>query len=221
MPSLTHQSLKVLLQHRNRVPDSAASIDAQINADYVERHAVLVMDMSGFSRLTLKHGIMHFLAMIQRLEAIAIPIVATYQGQVFKQEADNVFALFPAVNQAVDASVRILEALAIANQTTPPDQSLYVSMGIGYGDLICIECGDRICDVYGHEMNLASKLGEDLGEPGEIWLTATAYEQIGSSSSYFCEACNLSVSKVEMVAHKIVHSTDNPAPSNDFSVSGS
>lgn len=204
MSSLTHQNLKALLNERNTVPGSAATIDAQINADFVERHAILVVDMSGFSRLTLKHGIIHFLAMIQRLEAIATPIILSQAGQVFKQEADNVFALFPSVPQAVEAAVKLLDALAIANQTVQPDQSLHASMGIGYGDLICIKHGDRICDVYGNEMNLASKLGEDLAEPGEIWLTATAYKQLSPDHAYRYESCTLSVSKVEMVAHKIL-----------------
>ena len=158
MPSLTHQSLKALLHQRNTAPESAAMIDARIHAEYGERHAILVIDMSGFSRLTVKHGIIHFLAMIQRLEAIATPLIAKHHGQVLKQEADNVFALFPSVAQAVDVSVQLLETLAIANQTTPSDQSLYASMGIGYGDLICIHHGPQICDVYGSEMNLASKL---------------------------------------------------------------
>ena len=209
MPSLTHQSLKALLHERNTVPESAATIDARIQADYVERHAILVVDMSGFSRLTVKHGIIHFLAMIQRLEAIATPIVTEHSGQVFKQEADNVFALFSSVDQAVGASVQLLEALAIANQSTPADQSLYASMGIGYGDLICIKHDSRICDVYGNEMNLASKLGEDLGEPGEIWLTTAAHEQ-SKQSAYHCTANQLSVSNLELLAYKVVHSSIHP-----------
>ena len=209
MASLTHQRLKTLLHQRNTNPDSAATIDAEIHANYVERYAVLILDMSGFSRLTMKHGIIHFLAMVQRLEDIITPIVANHQGRVFKQEADNVFALFSSVEQAMDASVQLLDTLAIANQTTHPDQSLHASLGIGYGDLICITHEDQICDVYGHEMNLASKLGEDVGEPGEIWLTTAAYKQSNSHHNSQYEECNLSVSKVDMLAYKLVHSTDN------------
>lgn len=204
MSRLTHQSLKALLHKRNMAPDTAAAIDAQINADYMERHAILVVDMSGFSRLTLKHGIIHFLAMIQRLEAIATPIVTAHQGTIFKQEADNIFALFPSVDQAVDTSVKLLKALAIANQPVEPDHKLHASMGIGYGDLICIKHEGQICDVYGSAMNLASKLGEDLGNPGEIWLTTNAHDQI-QSTAYTYTRHTMSVSKVEMLAYQVLH----------------
>lgn len=202
MPTLTHQNLKALLHQRNTQPDTAANIDAQIQTDYVERHAVLVVDMCGFSRLTLKHGIIHFLAMIQQLEAIATPLVTDRQGVVFKQEADNVFAVFPSVDAAVNTSVELLKALAIANQTAGSDHALYASMGIGYGDLICIKHDDRICDVYGNEMNLASKLGEDLAEPGEIWLTPMAHQTI-QTSTYTYAAHTLSVSKIDLTAYKL------------------
>jgi len=39
----------------------------------------------------------------------------------------------------------------------------HVSIGIGYGELIMISRDNHYSDVYGEQMNLASKLGEDLG----------------------------------------------------------
>ncbi|NET50619.1 MAG: hypothetical protein F6K09_18390 [Merismopedia sp. SIO2A8] len=90
---LTHHALAQLLQHRNACPSESHAIDAQIQA-MMKRYAVMNLDMSGFSRLTIQHGITHFLAMIQRLVGIVVPIVNGQQGSVFKQEADNVFGVF-------------------------------------------------------------------------------------------------------------------------------
>src|SRR2546423_14806135 len=62
------------------------------------------MDMSGFSRQTLRHGIIHFLAQIHRMHSIATPVVESHGGEVIKYEADNIFAVFPEVEQAGEAA---------------------------------------------------------------------------------------------------------------------
>ena len=54
------------------------------------------------------------------------------------------------------------------------EAAIHISVGIGYGEVLKI--GDR--DIFGHEMNLASKLGEDLAADDEILLTAAAYETL-------------------------------------------
>ena len=43
------------------------------------------------------------------------------------------------------------------------------SYGIGYGDML-----DLDDDMFGLEVNLASKIGEDLARPGEALLTPSA-----------------------------------------------
>src|SRR5207253_11280484 len=101
----TKAELSKLLQERNEYPDRASTINAEIWETFGETHAVMVMDMSGFSRMTIKHGIIHFLAMIHRMNQIATPTVEEHDGAVIKFEADNVFAIFPNVELAVDACI--------------------------------------------------------------------------------------------------------------------
>ena len=67
----TREELNKLLQERNEYPERAAEVDAKIEEQFCETHAVMVMDMSGFSRLTIKYGIIHFLAMIHRMKSSA------------------------------------------------------------------------------------------------------------------------------------------------------
>ena len=47
--------------------------------------------------------------MIHRMHAIVKPIIAEYGGTVVKEEADNVFAVFPAVKSAVEAAIDSLK----------------------------------------------------------------------------------------------------------------
>ena len=98
------RELARLLGMRNEHPERLHDIDRQIHEEFAETHAVLVLDMCGFSRLTARYGIIHFLSMIHRLHGIVLPIVRANGGTVVKTEADNVFAVFPDVPPAVGGS---------------------------------------------------------------------------------------------------------------------
>jgi adenylate cyclase len=163
-----------LLDARNEHPESLADIDSEIWRRFGHTRAVLVLDMCGFSRLTMRYGITHFLAMIRRLVTIVRPVIAAGDGQIVKTEADNVFATFDDVPQALGAARAILRNLDAANTFLPEDWDLHAGIGIGYGPLLLI--GDH--DLFGSEMNIASKLGEDLAGRGEILLSASAREQL-------------------------------------------
>lgn len=194
----TRTELNRLLEARSNNPHQVAAIDAQIWQTFAETCAILVLDMSGFSRLTARHGIIHFLGMLQRLVAIATPIVTRWQGRVVKQEADNLFVIFPGVDAAVDAAIAILEALAEANTTLPDAEDMTASIGIGYGEVLVIEG----TDLYGHEMNLASKLGEDLARSNEILMTEHAYQQLRLRERSL-ERIELTISGLEITAYRV------------------
>lgn len=157
------QVLENLLHQRRQCPDRVEAIDAQIRARFGVTRAVVVLDMAGFSRLTETTGIIATLAEIQRMQEVVVPTLEANGGQMLKLEADNAYALFPTPDLALWATHQLLQRLNQVN--------LQASIGIGYGELLLV--GDR--EVYGAEMNLASKLGEDLAGPDEILITAAAH----------------------------------------------
>ena len=61
-------------------------------------------DMSGFTRITKKFGILHFLAMILKMRSIVRPIIASCGGKFLHYDGDNVIAVFP--NPQVNKNVR-------------------------------------------------------------------------------------------------------------------
>jgi adenylate cyclase len=166
--------LERLLDERNEHPERLGEIDRRIRAAFEERHAVFVLDMCGFSRLTVRHGIVHFLAMIRRLHGTVAPLIRAAGGRIVKTEADNVFAVFRDVPDAVAAARAIAVALARANAVLPADWDLHVGIGIGHGDVLMIGADD----LYGSELNLASKLGEDVAGAGEVLLTEAAAKRL-------------------------------------------
>jgi class 3 adenylate cyclase len=191
------EELYRLLQERNEHPERIAEIDQKIRDTFAEKHAIMVLDMSGFSRLTIRYGIIHFLAMIHRMNAIVTPAVEEHGGRVVKLDADDVFAVFPEVGKALDASVDILKRLEAVNTGLPDELDLYASMGIGYGELLNL--GD---DMFGEQMNLASKLGEDLAHRSEILLTEAARQQIEGDAREF-EQIEMSISGLHLTVYKI------------------
>jgi adenylate cyclase len=193
-----------LLQERNERPERSAEIDRQIHERFARTSAVMVLDMSGFSRLTIQHGIVHFLAMIHRMSSIAVPVIEEYKGSLIKLEADNIFAVFPDVDVTVEACIDMMKRLAAANMMLPEEMDLYAKFGIGYGEILIVEGADINVegrDMFGTEVNLASKLGEDLAERGEILLTEAAHARLAKGRE--TERVVMSISGLELVVHKI------------------
>src|SRR5256886_5385868 len=61
----------------------------------------------------------------------------------------------------------------------PDEFDMHGEFGIGYGEILVIENED----IFGSEVNLASKLGEDLAQRGEILLTDRKSTRLNSSHS--------------------------------------
>ena len=171
----SQRTLQRLLDRRNEHPEELARIDAQIRDQFAATRAIFVLDMCGFSRLTMKHGIIHYLALIRRMQRVVLPCLEAAGGSLLKTEADNVFGIFDDVPSALRAAQAIVAELALQNRGLPEDWDVHVGIGIGYGPLLMV--GEH--DAFGHEMNLASKLGEDLAEAGDIFLTEAAYQRAG------------------------------------------
>lgn len=194
----TRAALAELLQERNEYPERSTEIDARIKEIFGETHAIMVMDMSGFSRLTIAHGIIHFLAMIHRMQQIVLPAVKEQGGELIKWEADNAFAIFAEVERAIAAAIDIVRRFSAANTMLPEEMDLYARFGIGYGEALIIERED----LYGSEVNLASKLGEDIARRNEIMLTESAYSRVDADAGNYTEV-KMSISGLELIVHKV------------------
>ena len=92
MPS--REELQALLKDYNEHPDRRDAVLAEIDERFRRRVAVLVLDTCGFSRTVRGHGIVHFLALLERMERLIRPCVDAARGRILRREADNLFAVF-------------------------------------------------------------------------------------------------------------------------------
>ena len=167
-------ALDALLDEILDHPERRGELEERIEDAFVQERAVMVLDMSGFSRTTQALGIVSFLLVIRRFRQLAVPLVSRRGGWVVMTEADNLFCLFESVDQAVAAGHEIVQGLEAANIALAKGEELYVSIGIGWGPVLVI--GEH--GVMGSEVNLASKLGEDIAGYGEILVTEAARAQL-------------------------------------------
>jgi len=78
-----------------------AELEGEIWATYGRTVAVLVLDSAGFSRVSESHGIVHYLSRLVAMRNIVLPIFEQHRHCHMKFEADNAFAAFDTVDDAL------------------------------------------------------------------------------------------------------------------------
>jgi adenylate cyclase len=185
--------LAELLSELLHNPEEWEQTVERIEKTFTQTKAIMVLDMSGFSRTTLQRGITAFLLMIHQMQLLSVPSIEDNGGKLIKAEADDLFCIFDSVSDALAAGREITVRLETANLILPKDRKLYASIGIGYGTVLNI--GNN--DLWGNEMNLASKLGEDIAELGDILLSDAAKSALGDSVHRF-EEHTLNISGLDL-----------------------
>lgn len=199
-PSLSEKFQEnLLLYSQTESTEERHQIEETLWDDYGAEYAVFVLDMSGFSLLTRKYGIVHYLSMVRRMQLTTEPIVKSYGGFMIKYEADNCFAVFPEPLSAVNAAIAMQHAFGAANLLTSDDLDIHISCGIDFGKILII--GHEDC--FGDPVNRASKIGEDLAAAGEILITKEALEMIPAEAGIKTHEMSVSISGITIPAYMI------------------
>lgn len=198
--AMSQKFQELLLQFsQSEVIEERKTIERSLWNDYGAEYAVFVLDMSGFSMLTRKYGIVHYLAMVRRMQLTTEPIVKSHGGFMIKYEADNCFAMFPEPLAAVKAAIEMQNAFAASNVLTPEDQDIHISCGIDFGKMLII--GREDC--FGDPVNRASKIGEDVAAAGEILVTKEAVDMIPAEAGIKAREISVSISGISIPAFMI------------------
>jgi adenylate cyclase len=159
-----------LIEERCQPGTDVEQLDRRIWELFGEDWAVMFTDLAGFSRRVSEFGIIHFLQVIHEQRKLLFPVVEHHDGLLIKEEADSLLIIFRKMGSAVDCALAMQRACAQLNQRRTPAEQILLCIGLGCGRILRI--GDR--DVWGREVNSASRLGEDIARSGEILLTAAA-----------------------------------------------
>jgi class 3 adenylate cyclase len=176
-------------------------LEDEIWRAYGTENTVFVLDMFGFSLLTRKYGIVHYLSMIRRMQLTVEPIIAGYGGTIIKFEADNCFAVLPDPLSAVRAATTIQHALAASNLLTSDELDVHVSIGIDYGRILVVNKED----MFGDAVNRACKMGEDVGLAGEVLITKEAMEMIPTEADIEGKPVEINIGGLSIPAFTILY----------------
>jgi len=171
----SEERLWALVEARTRPGADTASIDQRIWDLFGEDWAIMFTDLSGFSRQVAAFGIIHFLQIILEKKRLLLPIIADHDGILIKVEADSFLIIFKRSRAALECAIAMQHACQRLNRRRKPEEQVLLCVGIGHGRILRI--GD--IDVYGQEVNAASKLGEDTAKSDEILVTEAARAAAG------------------------------------------
>lgn len=178
--SASEDRLERLIEDRLKPGADKEKIDKRLWDLFGETWAVMFTDLSGFSRNVAKFGIIHFLQTIYESERLLIPIIEDYDGVLLKAEGDSLLVIFRNVTKALQGAVAMQRTLLAYNKDKNDEEKVLLCVGVGYGKVLRI--GD--IDVFGHEVNSASKLGEDTAEAYEILVTPALKEAATEQSEF-------------------------------------
>jgi len=155
---------------------SAASGDTSAVDELMKLKTDCVMlqsDMSGFTRLTKKYGIMHFLELVIHCRKIFKTHLPKHNGSVVKYDGDNVIAKFATSKEAVQGVRDIHADVEAFNEGKEKDYQIRIKLGMSSGAMLII--GN---DISGEAWEDCCLLGEDTAEVGEVLVTKSVREEL-------------------------------------------
>jgi class 3 adenylate cyclase len=173
--SASEDRLEKLVQERLQPGADKVAIDARIWDLFGEEWAIMFTDLSGFSRQVAKFGIIHFLQTIYESQRLLIPVIEDFDGILLKVEGDSYLVIFRNAQKAINAAINMQRVLKKYNADHSEEENVLLCVGIGFGKVLRI--GDE--DVFGKEVNSASKLGEDTAKAWEIIVTGAVKNVVG------------------------------------------
>ncbi len=172
--STPQKRLESLMAARLEAGTNTKLIDKRIWDSFGEKWCVMFTDLCGFSRGTEKFGIIHFMQIIFESERLILPIIEEFDGFLIKSEGDSLLVIFKRPEKAIQCCKKIHQALHEYNETKNEEEQILFCVGLGFGDILNI----GYADVFGAEVNAASKLGEDTAKAWEILVTENVKNEV-------------------------------------------
>src|SRR6185295_171896 len=134
--------------------------------------AILAADVAGYSRL-MADDEAATLRSLNEARDIFRKRVEAHGGKLIDTAGDSILAEFPSAVEAVDCANEIQHELAKRNSQLAQHRRMQFRIGINLGDVIEQQDGT----IYGDGVNVSARL-QALAEPGETWISGTAFDQV-------------------------------------------
>ena len=145
----------------------------------VERRlaAVVAADVAGYSRLMGLDEVGTLEALKSHRRDVVDPAITAHNGRIVKTTGDGILIEFASAVDAVAFAMAVQEQMVERNGASS-GPNITFRIGINVGDIIID--GD---DIFGDGVNVAARV-ENECEPGGVYLSANAFEQVRSKTSF-------------------------------------
>ena len=128
---------------------------------------MLQSDLSGFTRLTKKYGILHFMTLIMNCRKIFEDQLRASDGELLKYDGDNIICRFPSSKVAIRCVLEVYRDIAEYNKDKEVDFQIRCKIGMAKGKVLVSSHGD----IMGDGWEDCCTLSEEMAKIGEILIT--------------------------------------------------
>jgi adenylate cyclase len=141
--------------------------------------AILAADVVGYSRLMGVDDVATLQALKAHRREVVDPAIAAHNGRIVKTTGDGMLVEFGSAVDAVNCAIAVQNSMADRNATEINRRPRIVfRIGINVGDIIIDND-----DIFGDGVNVAARVEAEC-EPGGVYLSANAFEQIRSKTAF-------------------------------------
>ena len=141
--------------------------------------AILAADVVGYSRLMGADEVGTLQALKAHRREVVDPAITTHNGRIVKTTGDGMLVEFASAVDAVNCAMAVQKSMADRNATNANGSPRIVfRIGINVGDIIIEDD-----DIFGDGVNVAARMEAEC-EPGGVYLSANAFEQIRSKTPF-------------------------------------
>jgi class 3 adenylate cyclase len=141
-----------------------------LHEKYVQEKVVVLAERERDDSSVPAIWLLNDLALSALMEQRTINLLQQYQGQEIKNVGNLAIYAFTDHLQAVDFSLELRRILE--------DDGVSVKLGIDFGAVIVFKLPRGTRDIVGIPVNIASKIAQDRGEFGKIYLTENIYQHL-------------------------------------------
>jgi class 3 adenylate cyclase len=160
--NITTRSSQIVKEPCEKHPESCETLGAEW-----KELIMLQSDLSGFTRLTKKYGILHFMTLIMNCRKIFEHQLNACDGEVLKYDGDNIICRFPCSKVAISCVLEIYRDIEEYNKDKEEDFQIRCKIGMAKGIVLVSSQGD----IMGDGWEDCCTLSEEMAKVGEILIT--------------------------------------------------
>jgi adenylate cyclase len=142
------------------------------------RHsAVVSADLAGFVRLMEQDELGTLRRLLALQHGLLMPVASRCRGRLVTASGDGFLLEFRAVGEAVRWALAVQARLAAQEREMALGRRFSLRIGVHAAEVI-VAGGD----IFGDGVNVAARL-QRLAEPGEVWITQAAFDQLQAHSA--------------------------------------